>query len=408
MMESVAKLPPSSAEPAASEAQPIAAFQLKRGAAKVFARAADISEDIWRRAFGDSWKDVNYYRLLELTMAVGFVYQYLVLYDQDGDVDGLQPLILVTQDVAASMNGLLARAVQAIRTRFRGFLQARMLMAGCLVGDTQLGLVGGGSADTMGPRLAEALLTYSSRQRVGLVTMKDFPVEKRAELRGVSDSGYTRLSSYPSLQLDLTFASFEEYMQQRLSKATRKTLRRKFRKAAQAHAPLTLEVLTDCSEVIDEVHPLYLAVAERSSVTFETFTRDYFLQASRQMPDRFRYFIWRQAGKAVAFSFCTVWGDTIYDNDLGLDYRVALELSLYYITFRDIIEWALQQRLRRYVSAPFGYETKRHLRLEFVPHDLYVRHTSGWMNPLLRQFAPMFGPTRSDPTLRRHFEDSAG
>lgn len=340
-------------------------------------------------------------------MAVGFSYEYLVLYDQKGEADALQPLILVTQDLSVSMNGASARAVKAIRSVSGGFLRARMLMAGCLVGDTQLGLVAAASADAIAPRLAEALLAYAEQQGIGLITMKDFPADQRANLCALSDSGYTRVPGYPSLQLDLTFASFEQHMEQNLSKSTRKTLRRKFRKAAQAYPPLTLEVLTDCRGVIDEIHPLYLASAEQSAVTFETFTREYFLNASRRMPGRFRYFVWRQGGKAVAFSFCTVFGDTIYDNDIGLDYRVAHDLSLYHQSFRDIIDWALQHRLRRYVSAPFSYESKRHLRLRFLPHDIYVRHTSASMNRVLRYVAPMFGPTRTDPTLRRHFKDAA-
>ncbi|MDQ6654386.1 MAG: GNAT family N-acetyltransferase, partial [Verrucomicrobiota bacterium] len=80
-------------------------------------------------------------------------------------------------------------------------------------------------------------------------------------------------------------------------------------------------------------------------------------------------------------------------------------LNLYYVTFRDIIEWALRAGLRRYVTAPFSYEAKLHLRLEFVPHDLYVRHTSPLLNPMLRRIAPFFGPTRTDPALRKHFRD---
>jgi len=134
-------------------------------------------------------------------------------------------------------------------------------------------------------------------------------------------------------------------------------------------------VLHDCAGVIDEIYPLYRTVAERSEVNFETFSREYFLEAGRRSAGRFRYFIWRLEGKVVAFSFCTVHGDTIYDNDIGLDYTVAHDLNLYYVTFRDIIEWALAHGLRRYCSAPFNYDP---------------------------QIAPFFAPAKSDPVLRRH------
>ena len=43
-------------------------------------------------------------------------------------------------------------------------------------------------------------------------------------------------------------------------------------------------------------------------VHFEVFTREYFHSLGQRMPDQTRYFIWRHAGRIVAFSFCTVYG----------------------------------------------------------------------------------------------------
>jgi len=68
-------------------------------------------------------------------------------------------------------------------------------------------------------------------------------------------------------------------------------------------------------------------------------------ELGRRMPDRARFFISRQHGKAIAFSVALVHDGTIYDDYLGLDYRVALDLHLYYYTFRDIIRWSLAQGL---------------------------------------------------------------
>ncbi len=59
------------------------------------------------------------------------------------------------------------------------------------------------------------------------------------------------------------------------------------------------------------------------------------------MPERVRFFIWRQNGKAIAFSVALVHDGTIYDDYLGLDYSVALDLHLYFHTFRDILSWSL-------------------------------------------------------------------
>ena len=168
--------------------------------------------------------------------------------------------------------------------------------------------------------LSEALARYAATENIPLVTLKDFPADQRSDMAPLLGHGFTRLDGFPPLKLDLNFATFEQYLSQRLSKITRKGLRRKFRDASAAASPaITMEVQSDCRPVIDEIYPLYLAVAERSAVQFEVFTRQYFIAASLTMPERSRFFIWRQDGKAIAFSYCTIWNGTIFDNDIGLD-----------------------------------------------------------------------------------------
>jgi hypothetical protein len=375
-------------------------LRLTHGYADVYRHASDIEPELWATAFADTPKDLRYYELLEQTMRRQFDYRYLLVFDETDRPRALQPLILATQDLAASAGEKFARLVAKLRLRFARFFQSRIVLAGCLVGDGKTGLLG--SDETVLPMVADALEQFARSEKIGLFGFKDFPVATRAGLSFLNAAGYGRLAGFPSLALNLDFISFEEYMKMRLSRVTRKSLRRKFRVADSASPPLTLQVLLNAEKVIDEIYPLYLAVAKRSDVHFEIFTREYFLEAGRIASGKFRYFVWRQGGRAVAFSFCTIWNGTIYDNDIGLDYSVANELNLYYVTFRDLLSWALKSGLRRYASAPFNYDPKLHLRQELQPVDLYVKHTSPVLNSLIRTLAPVFEPARSDLTLRRH------
>lgn len=384
----------------------LSCLSLGAGSALVFAGACEIPIEIWDETFGDSLKSLDYYRLLEETMAGDFLFRYLLLCDASGHPYALQPLIVVSQDLAASMGGILRHIVSACRHFVPRFMKSQMLMAGCLVGDGRLGVRPGTSRKTAASVLGQALLAYAKFERISFITVKDFPVAERLEFEPLVQTGYARIPSFPSVKLDLNFDTFEQYIEQKLGPATRKDLRRKLRRTAKLTPPLELEVLTESASVIDEIHPLYLQVAQRSAVSFEVFTRDYFLQASQFLPGACRYFVWRQNGRAVAFSFCTIWGDTLYDNDIGLDYRVAHDLNLYYVTFRDLIDWALREGLRSYCSSPFNYGPKLQLRLDLQPHDLYVRHTSMIVNQIMKRLAPLFGPTRSDPVLRRHLHAS--
>ncbi len=188
-------------------------------------------------------------------------------------------------------------------------------------------------------------------------------------------------------------------MEKALSKSTRKDLRRKFRDAASAE-PIALEVVTDATPYVEEIYPLYLNVYRKSPLQFERLTKDYLCRVGREMPDKVRFFIWRQAGKAVAFSLCMIQGDSIYDEYLGLDYTVALDLHLYFYTLRDIVEWAIKQGMKWYCSSALNYDPKRRLKCELMPLDLYVTHTSPIANFVLKRVLPLLEPTRNDKTLR--------
>jgi predicted N-acyltransferase len=201
-------------------------------------------------------------------------------------------------------------------------------------------------------------------------------------------------------RLELIYTSFEDYMQSALSRVTRKGLRRKFKDAAAA-PPIEMSVLQDITPLIDEVYPLYLQVYERSVHRFEKLTPEYLCEIGRRMPDKARFFVWRQQGKVVAFNFCMVHADTLHDEYIGLDYSVALDLHLYFYTFRDVMNWAIANGYRWYVSNGLNYQPKRELHCRLEPLDIYTRHTSSIINVVLKWVLPWLEPTRYDETLRR-------
>src|SRR5947199_4307068 len=216
-----------------------------------------------------------------------------------------------------------------------------------------------------------------------MIVMKDFPGNGRSGLEIRFCNGYARLPSMPITRLALPYNNWDEYLRT-LSKATRKDLRRKFRKAERA-PKIDMEIVSDITPYVDEIYPLYLQVHERSLLKLETLTKDFFRAIGQRMLERARFFIWRQRGKIIAFSLCLICEEAIYDECIGLDYTVALDLHLYFYTLRDIISWSLQQRLKYYYSNPLNYEPKLHLDRELVPLDLYVRHTSALQNPIFRR-----------------------
>jgi predicted N-acyltransferase len=374
-------------------------IQFPHGVLKVVTLAELKSCEAWKRALQNKCKDHRYYEIVEETLEDGFEYHYLLLEDDSGNVRAIQPVFFVRQNLVEGVPGKIGSVVDHVRKIFPRFLGMRVLMVGCAAGTGDLGACDEKDETWVANALQASLSTYARENKASLVVLKDFPATYRSELETFPLNGYARIPSMPMTRLPLHYNNWDEYFRT-LSKATRKDLRRKFRKAE--HAPkIEMEVVSDIAPFVDEIYPLYLAVHERSPLKFETLTKDYFRAIGQRMPDRARFFIWRQLGKIVAFSFCLVCHDKIYDECIGLDYSVALDLHLYFYTLRDIISWALEQRLKYYYSNPLNYEPKLHLDCELVPLDLYVMHANSVLNPIFRRLITYLGPTRHDPVLQR-------
>src|SRR5262249_54981524 len=269
------------------------------------------NDKAWRRALQNKCKDHRYYEIVEETLECGFEHHYLVLETRPGEVTAVQPVFFVRQNLVEGVPGKISSIVDGIRKVFARFLTMRVLMVGCGAGTSDLGTCDEKDEPSVANVLQATLRTYARRNKASLVVFKDFPANYRSALETLVSSAYARIPSMPMTRLSLRYKDWDEYFGT-LSKATRKDLRRKFRKSERA-PNIQMEVVTDVTPFIDEIYPLYLAVHERSALKFETLTKEYFRAIGQQMPESARFFLWRQNDKIVAFSFCLVCDNAIYD-----------------------------------------------------------------------------------------------
>jgi hypothetical protein len=371
------------------------------GRAVVASRVPEIDAETWAAGWQHQANDHRYYELTHDALGHQFEHYYLLLQDHSGTTRAIQPFLMVNQDLVTGMPKPIRRIINRIRQRFPAALVMRMLMVGCSAGEGHLVRDRStGGVEWVAQALREALHPVARGFRAAMIVFKDFPKSYRKSMRPLRRAGYARVPSMPGSRLDLNYKNFEDYLQTKLSHKTRKNLRSKYRKAS-AGPTVTMEVVSDITPHIDELFPLYQQVLERSQYKFEELTKSYFVQISRRMSERAFFFIWRQNGKAVAFSSCAGHEGVLRDHYIGLDYKVALEHHLYFVTFRDIVTWAIENKYHTYYSAPLNYEPKYHLRHDLVPLDLYVRTSWNWINPLFRAVVPYLEPTRYDPMIRK-------
>jgi len=367
------------------------------GPAEVVDSARAIPPEIWRSTFAGEARDARYYEVIEETLPEKFDYHYLILRNSHTGQAAVQPFFFIAQDLTDGLPQRVRRMVARVQRTFPRFLVMRVLMVGCAVGEGQVAC----SEPWAVRALHEALRVAARRARAQVIVFKDYPARHRETLSLFANDGYRRVPSMPAAKMDLEgYKDFEDFMQRRLGKVFRKNLRRKFRASAEAGQP-SMTVCEDVSGIIGEIYPLYKQTLARAEFSFEELTPEFLARIGREMPDKVRFFIWRLDGKIIAFNFCLLHEGVLYDMDIGLDYSVAFDLHLYFLTWRDMLSWAIRNGVRTYYTAPLNYDPKLHLRLELAPLDLYVSHTSRLINPVFRMAMSFLQPVRHHPILRQ-------
>ncbi len=353
----------------------------------------------WKNAFAGKRKDHRYYELVEDTIRQGFDYRYFAIKNEHGEVQAVQPFFILDQDLIVGASPNIAAWINSIRRVWPRFLKMRTLMVGCAAGE---GHLDGDelSLSATARLLASDIVTRARDLRATLIVLKEFPAKYREPLKCFLDGGFSRVPSLPMTRLSIDYPSFDEYMNGALNSATRRKLRKKFKAAAQG-PPIELDVIDDVTSIVDEVYPLYLQVYDRSKLHFEKLTKEFLSGLGRLMPDKVRFFIWRQHARVVAFSLCMLEDDAVYAEYIGLDYTIALQLHLYHYAVRDMISWAMANGYKWFRSSGLNYDPKLHLRHLLDPIDLYVRHASPVANAILKRILPLIEPTRYDRTLKK-------
>jgi hypothetical protein len=376
------------------------------GAAIALDHVPEADQSVFITNFSPYAADHRYYEITQATLGDQFEHRYLFLKDQEGRTRAVQPFLIVRQDLVMGTPASVRQSIDAVRKRFPGFLKLPMLMVGCSAGEGDIALdTVSGTTDWTIDALREVLPPLAQRLKAMMVLFKDFPKRHRTKLDHLLRAGFTRIPSMPATGLKLDFRDFDEYLANKLSHAMRKNLRRKFRKS-ETGGPIKMEVVSDITPFVDEILPLYRAVFGRAKQRFEELNRSYFCQLGQRMSDRSRFLIWWRENKIVAFASCLVHDGVLKDNYIGLDYSLALEYHLYFVTWRDTIIWALQNGCHTYHSAPLNYDPKFHFRMHLEPLDLYVRATHPLLNACFRPLLPMLEPTRYDKPIQK-FENAA-
>jgi predicted N-acyltransferase len=182
--------------------------------------------------------------------------------------------------------------------------------------------------------------------------------------------------SLPGVVTDLDAPTFDGYLKA-LSRATRKDVRRKVKKAL-AEARVRVEIADDVAPIADEIYRLYLNTWGSGGTRFGKLTKEFFINAGKGTSPSVKYFLYRADGRLAAFNLCIAHGDLLIDKFIGFDYEISRRHNLYFVSWFCNIEWCLEHGMRRYQTGQNGYGPKLRLGGTLIPLHSYLRHR----NPL--------------------------
>ena len=363
---------------------------------KIVQKIEEIPFQQWQEIFPSTPENYHFFKTLDVSHIPNFSFFYISVYKNDRLV-GEAPSFCITYPLDTTVQGPLKQLSQAIKKIFPDLLNIKAVVCGCPPGEGHLALDGADKSAVL-QAIRQGLEEMAREQKTSVVAFKDFSQNDTCILDNLSRNGYHKISSYPSSGINIRFKTFEEYLQS-LSKSSRKSLRRKFRKVTKA-VKIDLEIVNEVAGSLDAVYGLYLQTLKKSDFYFEEYTKDFFKNISQNMSHETKYFLWRIDGRLVAFDLCLVSKDTMIDELVGLDYSVAYKYNLYFITFRDTITWCIENGIKKYTCGATAYGTKRRLGCAFTPLYMYVKHINPLINPFFKILCSMLKPELFDNEIK--------
>ncbi len=367
---------------------------------KVFDNINKIEEKDWDAVFGDIPESYPFYRALANSELPDFSFYYLVIY-RDTEIALIAPLFSTDFNGDIAVEGRFSKVIKFIRKAFPRFLTFNTLFCGTPFGE--YGVLGIKQDFRDDPRiillLLEGLKDLSAKINAPLIIFKDFLKESTPFLDTLTQQGYSKVKSFPTVLLDLNFASFEDYLKS-LGRSTRKSLKKKLREA-YSRAKIEVKEVQEIEGQIGQIIKLYENTYRQGLTKFERLTQKFFLQVSRDLYPHTRFFLYYVDGKLAAFNLCFVYPDLLIDKFIGFDYDISNYYNLYFVSWAYNIKWCISNALRYYHPGQTDYEPKVRLGGKVIPLYAYLKHRNAFFNLFLKLLILLLKPENFDKDIRK-------
>jgi predicted N-acyltransferase len=362
---------------------------------------ATLSAADWAELSPGNGEDWAYFRTLEAASPPGFRLGAIVV-KAEGAIVGAAPVFQTVYRFDTAFQGHLRQLGNHLYQRLPRLVSMPVLSLGSPLSDnSQIGLASGLSADQRLAVVSEILRCLKERARkdaTPLISAKSLLTAEADEYEvALKACGYARVTTIPNVILDLPFRDLDGYLAS-LPEKTRSYLRRKWRAADKVR----IEHRTSIDDVKDDINSLYASTLAHSAVDYGNFGPvhpDYFAAVLRNMGDRARIMLCWVDGELLSFQLYLVGRDTVFAKGIGMKYPKARDYNLYFVNWKEMIEFCLARGLPRISMSGTTYATKLLIGGRLEQRWILFRFRNGVANTFLPWLAPAFDFESNDPEL---------
>lgn len=367
---------------------------------RIFDNINKIAERDWDGVFGDIPESYAFYRTLENSELSDFKFYYLIIY-RDDEIVLIAPLFSADFNLDIAVEGWLSKVIKSIRKIFPRFLVINTLFCGSPFAEHGvLGIKQDFKGDhRLIPLLLAGIKDLTVRINTPLTIFKDFLKQDTVSLDVLTQKGYSKAESFPSVGLEVNFSSFEDYLKS-LGSSTRKNLNKKL-KQAYDKGKIEVKVVNDVKDQIDQVFKLYENTYYGGSTKFERLTKKFFLEVAQDLYPHTRFFLYYVDDRLAAFNLCFVYGSLLIDKFIGFDYDISNRYNLYFVSWAYNVQWCIDNSLYYYHPGQSDYEPKIRLGGKLIKLFAYLKHRNVFFNLLLKLFIFLLKPDNFDKNIKR-------
>ncbi|SDB81218.1 GNAT family N-acetyltransferase [Acinetobacter boissieri] len=193
--------------------------------------------------------------------------------------------------------------------------------------------------------------------------------------------GFLAVEGQALAYVKIDFFDQEDFLS-RFSKSRRKNFKRKLKHLDELHIDVkhTGDEYFNNPDTLKQLYALYLEVYQQSDIHFDLLSLEFFTTILQEHSQNGRVFMYWKEQVLVGYNICYIHNNALIDKYIGLNYSLALDYNLYFISWFVNLDYAKSNALDFYVAGWTDPEVKAQLGAQFT----FTQHLVWVKSPMLR------------------------